>query len=508
VKNVLKSRVLFVVICLVLALFPVFTLSADDPVPYLFTGDDVSLTTSSTLPKELPVYIPQSIANKASMGAISENADYFMSTTDFSHMRMDNSFAYAGVDSDGLKIGFAAKFGSLYFGVAYGGSLINELAARLTNGPVITMEKKEEIIKQDETVTSTPGLVQEDGSALPIGETISDHTLGLIVGTGRVGFKFGFAEYLKGTNQFGIVEDGFESSLKPSLEVGFNFKAGSLLVKPAIRAGVDMHQFYSNTLEFPVTYRSTGASPTDFSRQIKTYQDYMEPFGGLTLGFDFGGGGATRAEFDLIADVAMRLYNTNTEDGVVANWTMTPRSDPSLITFWQNKAPDISDLRITANPTFIYSAPVSDMLTIGAKVNVGVGYGMMSIEQTVTDFGDDTFNKDTEGTPHPYSTEDTNFSIKPELGFGATFNMLPDHFAMHAGFGILLFSYEETVSKSTPPDGDPTETTTKLMGLPSIKFAVGFSLNFTENVALELLAAQSGTTIDGTKITALFSFRK
>jgi hypothetical protein len=106
---------------------------------------------------------------------------------------------------------------------------------------------------------------------------------------------------------------------------------------------------------------------------------------------------------------------------------------------------------------------------------------------------------------------DSRLSVTPELGIGTRFTLWPDHFSMHAGFGIDLFSYNETVStRIRTIGGVDTETTDtlKILDLPATKITAGLTLNLTTDMALDLLAITSGLDIDATKLTILLTFNK
>jgi hypothetical protein len=238
--------------------------------------------------------------------------------------------------------------------------------------------------------------------------------------------------------------------------------------------------------------------------------DFTEPSFGFTLGFDFGNGSTTVAEFDIVADAAIRSYNNNEKDGVYGAWSLDNTAlGPIWAQDWSITAPDIFDLRITASPAFVYQSDLSEQLSIGFKVNVGAGYSMLTVTQELAEIG---------GTNSvTQETSETTLRIVPELGAGASFRLLPNRFAVHAGFGIELFSYEQidseikqTISGAFAGTAGAYESkvTEKTMGLPNARFAAGFTLNFTANAAMDLLAISKNLDIDETKLTVLFTLKK
>jgi hypothetical protein len=247
---------------------------------------------------------------------------------------------------------------------------------------------------------------------------------------------------------------------------------------------------------------------------------------GLTLGFDFLHSAHTQAEFDLDADVAFRTYESNGKYGLSSTWTETGASsstetvfttgptdsgfkglgDSFVYLFNPNSKPTgVTDSRWSVNPSFAYRNDFSEQFTLGFKATIPLGYNLLVLSQT-GDMG---------GTSYQYNSVIKNTSIAPDVAVGASFNLYPDHFAMHAGLGIRLFSYSETIIETSTddpalsPSGDPVNETTTLIGVPTVRLAVGLTVNFTQTMALDLLAvAANVTSIDGTKFTMLFSFKK
>jgi hypothetical protein len=505
-NNNVSGVAFFVFTCLAMTVFAVTGVNAQVNLPK--DAPEPAEIEHADIPGEIAGYTPHSGVYRATVGTISSDVDVFMSVFDFSAVKMQNWFSYAGVDEKGVNLGYAVKLGSAYFGISYGGSLIDEILRRITNQDILTLQKRDEIRKDSSGTSAKPGLVDSEGKPIE-GITTSENTVGLIFGTGIFGLKLGFAAYLEG-REIGSngqnYEQAFESSLKPSLELGWNFPVGSVRTKIAIRGAYDMHQYISVTGE---TFYYMPVDSIESSFVVKEmYQDFTEPSGGLTLGFEFGLGRNTRAEFDLIGDAAYRIYRSNEQDGIMTTWKITNTVvTPPTSTNTEVAAPEIFDLRILGNPVFALTSDVSDRFTVGAKINLAIGYDIFTISQSLSDI-------DEGGNKTPVSTvkiSDSRLSVTPELGIGTRFTLWPDHFSMHAGFGIDLFSYSETISaRTTTIGGVDTETTDTLrvLDLPTTKITAGLTLNLTTDMALDLLAITSGLDIDTTKLTILLTFNK
>jgi hypothetical protein len=243
--------------------------------------------------------------------------------------------------------------------------------------------------------------------------------------------------------------------------------------------------------------------------------DYMEPSGGLSLGLDFGNSEHIRAEAMIDTNIAYRIYKTNDKDGGWITYAVNDSSlSPPVDSMREFLAPDIFDLRLTGTPAFVFSADTSPKLTLGFKVKVDFGYGLLNITQTDNIVTTDPITRAKTYTPlREYTSSDTVLSVSPDLGLGVSYRLIPDHFALHAGLGIVLFSYREVKTEYTVKDiatgtSSDVTLTTKDMYLPSTRLGAGLTLNFTEAVAIDLMAIMSGLSFDSTKITALITVKQ
>jgi hypothetical protein len=143
---------------------------------------------------------------------------------------------------------------------------------------------------------------------------------------------------------------------------------------------------------------------------------------------------------------------------------------------------------------------------------VDFGFGLLQMTQTNNDVNYIGGIKNYTVTEE-WTSSDTVFSVSPNLGLGVSYKLIPDHFAIHAGLGIVLFSYREVKTEYTQKNqfsgvSVDNTTTVKDMYLPSTKLGAGLTLNFTETVAIDLMAIMSGLSFDSTKITALVTVKQ
>jgi hypothetical protein len=431
------------------------------------------------------------------MGTISGDGDYFMSVLDWSSIQnMRSNLFITGIDDYGLSMGYAHKANKVYLGVSYSGSLVDELFRRMTNQEVLSLRKEDTITPGKSYVSS---LLDQEGKTPP-GITESKNDVNLILGAGVFGLRLGFAEYIRAVDLDSEAsaldwtkEQSFDTSLKPSLEFGFNFKVGSVRVKPSLRAAFDIHEYSS----------LDGWLDTDWVVNEKMI-NYNEPSAGITLGFDFAKSDHASAELILDADAAYRLYRKQGDtDPVRSIWYYDATPTPSFpLVPPSDEQYDVTipmDLRITGSPRFVYTGELSPKFTLGVKVEAGIGYDILSISQ------EDSSSAD-------LVDKITRLTITPDLAIGASFHLIPGHFSLHTGIGLNLFSYQETKTEySGSLAGTLTlepEQTVKVIELPSARFAAGLSLNLTEALAVDLMAVTSGLSMDATKFTLLLTVKK
>jgi hypothetical protein len=130
------------------------------------------------------------------------------------------------------------------------------------------------------------------------------------------------------------------------------------------------------------------------------------------------------------------------------------------------------------SPYFLYTGDIGERFKIGVKVLADIrinDYYMTPIDPTQL-YGD-------------YETHATEIYVRPELDFGGTFAILPDRFALHAGFGLNLHTFNISASENKSLDQNNSSLEEIL---PSTRFAVGFTINLTKAVTIDMLLITSG----------------
>jgi hypothetical protein len=459
------------------------------------------------LPGSRETHFPESSTSKATVGTLSGDADAFMSPVDWGSIEnMDSSFVLAGVDEWGLSLGYARKLGKSYLGVSYSGDLIDELYRRFSNKDTESLWKTE--TRDTSQIHSGPSLINGSGET-PAGLVISNNDINIIFGIGVFGIRVGFAEWIRSvqneSDQPWGAEKSLESSLKPNLEVGFNIQAGKVTIKPAIRAAFDIHEY-----ESVKAYLEMGTSPTALNWMVREDRiNFWEPSAGLSLGVEVALSDTTSIEFGLEGDAAYRMYREPGDpDQIVSSYkTGTGAVPTSPLDYSSVTGPAVLivddltipiDLRATGAPSFAFTSDIGERLTLGAKIAVDGGFDFLITEN--------------ENGPNKLITTVMAISVAPDVALGASFHLIPDHFSLHAGIGLQLFSYSHiTTNVDTEVAGTTTsapKVTATSLGLPSARFGGGLTVNFTQAVALDAMAFSSGLDFDSTLFNLLLTIKK
>ncbi|MDR1955966.1 MAG: hypothetical protein LBQ30_03850 [Treponema sp.] len=488
-----------------------------------------------------PWYVPESGTAKATLGALTNEIDDFMSINTFRNVRIQDFMGYLGIDAQGLTLGYARNLGSLYIGICYGGSLMDDLYRRITNQTTDSLLKRDTEIttktEHGDSVSTTYGIVDQEGKDVP-GTVISKNDISVILGFRNYSLKVGLSQYLQGTydpdydpkfnervynpftsavlvekpigmsNQMQITRE-FIGGLRPYLEFGGMIYAGSFLIKPSLRLGVDLHQYSRNEPKTTFIFDyvdPTAATKTEELKYIlihnkDTLGDFMEPSAGLSVGLDFTQDPRIRTELTFDYDLAFRLYSNNKKP------LMLESEDIHLL---KQTAPteslrggsitEITKLYLQNQiiPAFKYSSDLGERLTLGVKV--GIAMNVAVYQDTAVSYKQAA--PDDRGDPVENNTQ--MFSVLPKLGLGLSFKLIPDRFAINLGVGINVLKYEDTTVVGPHPEtGIQTTTVSKTLTLPSTNLGAGLTLHFNQQVTADLLVMASGL---GTEVSDSLKF--
>jgi hypothetical protein len=405
------------------------------------------------------------------MGTIRSDIDGFMDVGAFRDTSFEKTITYVGFDPQGITLGVGMKLGQLYFGVAYGGSLIQDLFSRATN-----QDPSELSLKLDTaggSTTEIPGIYDATGGRPA--EAKNRNEFNIFLGLWRVGMKIGFSQMMtvaqpQGDNEVmkvGTTQQGFtfENAMLPSFALGASIPlSSSLFIVPELSAQMDIHQFVS------------GADPyIDPSNPLNNfYSGYTQIYNEMKIGADLGvvirspnseirvGGGYYLKKRITGFDMA--------SGGEITHVVVDGATTEEIVSTYDNLEQEIV-------PYILYTGTIGDRGKIGLKVLADIRFNDYSLDPNGTsDYGD-------------YETTANEIYVKPELDFGGTYALLPNRFALHAGFGLNLYTFNisESENKTLNEDISSLEEI-----LPSTRFAVGFTVNLNANTTIDMLLITSG----------------
>jgi hypothetical protein len=421
-------------------------------------------------PTEPNLFKAESGLYRASMGTIESDIDKFLDVGSFADTSFNKMLTYAGFDPQGITLGAGLKLGKIYLGVAYGGSLIQDLFSRATNQDPSELSLK--LDTQGGEQTEIPGVYDSVGGRPA--EARNRNEFNLFLGIWRIGIKAGFSQILTVSQPQGkdaSMEVGktlqgfaFENMLVPSFAVGASIPVGkSLFIIPEISAQLDIHNFVS------------GADPHYNGTAADFISGYQQSFNEIRIGGELGVASISPGK-ELRGGAGYylkkRLTGFDPKSGATIIHVVSDNGSEETIT----STYDNLEQQIT--PFFRYSGAVGERAKIGFKLLADIRFNeyYLTPDKTVQTYGD-------------FETYAREIYIKPELDFGGTFALLPNRFSLHAGFGLNLytFSINQFENRSKDESGVSFEEF-----LPSTRFAVGFTVNLTANATIDMLLITSG----------------
>ncbi|MDR1149872.1 MAG: hypothetical protein LBK66_14710 [Spirochaetaceae bacterium] len=430
---------------------------------------------SPPAPTETNLFNPESGLYRASMGTIRSDIDKFMDVGEFKETSFDKMLTYVGFEAQGITIGAGMKLGQLYFGIAYGGSLIQDLFSRATNQDPSEMSLK--LDTQNGSSTEIPGVYNSDGGKPA--EANNRNEFNIFLGLWRVGLKIGFSQSLTVTQPQGdsvsmeVGDSGaqgfaFENALVPSLAIGMSIPIkGKFFIVPEISAQMDIHQFVE------------GADPhyeTVSGQNVPVfYSGYTQMYNEAKVGADLGliiRSPKSEMRFGGGYYLKKRMLDFDINGGAEITHVVVDNGESFTIkSIYDNLEQEIS-------PYFLYTGDIGERFKIGVKVlaDIRINDYYMTPGDAIQLYGD-------------YETHATEIYVRPELNFGGTFAILPDRFALHAGFGLNLHTFNISTSENKSLDQNNSSLEEIL---PSTRFAVGFTINLTKAVTIDMLLITSG----------------
>lgn len=274
---------------------------------------------------------PESPTNIATRGLVSTEADQFMNVLDWSQVKFDKVFTYAGFkqritapDENLINLGAAFKAGPVYIGSWYQGKL-GEITGKKNKTEKLTLElNPPDNTKINNKKIETDTSKNTDHSA--------EHNLTALVGFGNIGINLGYAR--TGQNKSGTYynaaiatntntensndphtinnkkeysDKGFVNAARHGTLVGFgmNIALGKMTLSPKASLNVDVVQDSHYGLE--TVTNKTGAQET-VTKTVKAKGDGFVKIGGKA-GVGLSLGDAFNSTFDFTYDFDARIFN-------------------------------------------------------------------------------------------------------------------------------------------------------------------------------------------------------
>jgi len=332
--------------------------------------------------------------------------------------------------------------------------------------------------------------------------------------------------------------------ITPSLEWGMSIEAGSVTIRPKVSALFSFHRD-NGIFNIRPDYTTVNGSLTGnevLYRDGHSYNFFAPEF---TVGAGIGlpASENVSATIGISYGVGFGVFNNSYDnsgfsgsvDGTVSWWadrTVTRNLENTVTSEYAEL--DITDLSFSNHvitPSFYYTNQVAEGLTLGLYSELPFTIGRVTSDSYSNSFytesvrfnhAENAFRNTTTNVTSLGANElvDTNtFNIAANISLGATYALVPGRFTVNAGVNLTPFDYTRRVTRISEPSSNGIWTTTVLDAngnvisqdvstgtsdsvfdevnsvdtwLPfAASAAGGFTLNFTEKMAIDMVAFSS-----------------
>lgn len=359
-------------------------------------------------------------------------------------------------------------------------------------------------------------------------------------------------------------------TLTPSLVWGMTLTADDIVIRPKVTVDFEIYRDYEilNTKPNYTTYNGVFIGNEALTYRGKS-QNYVSPF--ITLGADFRFPGKkenSKIIAGIFYELDLEIYSndydvanfSDTVKGQITDYNGSSTTTKSMAydTIMENAIINITDRSAsthTIRPTLYYDRQIVDGLMIGLKAALPIRIGVTSISDSYTKvfsttkdiyhdasnvYLNNTTNVETIGSPG--ITDTTTFGLSPVLNIGATYKWVPNRLTINAGIGLAPFAWTHTTNKASRASTHSTRTTTVLdsrgnvvsknvelvsnpttdtvtdretvsnvWGALTVNAALGFKLNFNENMAIDMAAGGGSSsdtfTLNLANVRAMFTLK-
>jgi hypothetical protein len=469
----------------------------------------------------------------ATAGNIKTDVDNFVSTRDFGSVEFDKAFLFGQVSPSIFDLGYARRFGSVYLGANFIGSLTNN-SIRSADTTVITTNNSSGVPITTVSTQTTESVSGED--ALTVTNNNLDVLIGLGLGFGNLGIKVGFSENLSTTvTPYRDINNGnittnfndvteyangdktiaseytdysyLSGNMTPKVAVGTAISLGSLVIKPELTAAIginpDKTSYSRITSQYTVNGYTTGGNSGEYERDY----GYIRPNINLDVGVDF----SPTFGVGLAYGIGFNVYNGDGQTQT-SKYTYVSQDNATTHNASYTETKNVierTDITNTITPSVSWSKDIGDRLKLGfggkAAVSIRTRSTSPTFESTSTSqyqqksgdvvTYDQSFVSQRVSGSTANPTETTNLDIIPQVNLGIQWQIIPNRFALNAGLGLNVFEFSrnQTITK---PAGIQTRTDYNAAGGVTGVYQTGGSLSsYTdqENVTSTFYILQSAS---------------
>jgi len=428
-------------------------------------------------------------------------ADNYMETQWYVYTGFTTFYAQTGFDENKkADLGFATRFGDLYFGLSYNGNIFGQEDFKYT--------------ELGTTFNGKPAQVRQYVGAIDLKDeniTKPDHNIGILLGFLDMGVLLGLETNYRSFKveedfqiKSKIATDPYEDyasykaeygTLTPSLKWGMARDLTDNGIRPAIKLAL---KFDIDSTEYEKYEEFTNNSGVqDYAKNEGTYISTNNSTE-LELAFNLGGYTlmSTESGFNFSLDLDFTFtskfydenqYSWDIQYGLIKKYVTEKKkgyftTDDSTSVPTTTFTEDYTDTKYAIEPSFALSWS-SEKVGVGAKFHLPVE--ITSKGYTVNSMADDNT-----GTSKKYTKASTykeiGISFSPILKFGGQYRLVPDKFNINFGATIELSSIEQTESETetVTPASTKKEVTPKSDGTKST-FSLGATFYFNDNVFLD-----------------------
>jgi hypothetical protein len=467
------------------------------------------------------------------MGVIGTDVDNFLSPTGSSSVSYPGSFGYFGFDMNSLAIGVSRKFYGALSSLYYSGNIIEDMFAYIANKPNAG----------NASIESFDGLTGTDYELLGDlnGKNAIDSrtTVNALFAIGIFGINLGYSQTLTGyvnadpgnPERIGNTNDAtinlgkkamLDNSIAPSIEVGLTFGSPEkMIIRTSLTGVLDIHSsrdFKSGKQlrldDFFIN--PTGNFIVEENVLEKTLADYLEPAGLLRCEFEFPTDERSRTAVAIDGGFRTRLYSNIDDTGkMVDGKYFSKKTGNGGVNGFDYSTTKVLDMGIIARPSVRYITALTKQFKIGLNGAVGLNMNFgKEIEKNFSYISFSDFLSDSGHIPNSIITRLTgiDMEIKPLVGIGATFDVVPDQFKVTAGAGWEQSLYRFSVgTETTDIAGRKVESpiATQEWGKPEAHLALGATFVFGKGGAgrymLDAMFSSNGIELEDSNFVVQFS---